>query len=208
MDLLGKELVDAVVGRRVRLDIVRLRRDQYPRFAEPVGVAIPAYLPVAETFFGKETHPVPMSPEAFKEINRHTRDRLARRIAKGRFDGTDPRLMLVWIESLEAGVYITNAAAYCAYNLAEHGRRLKEDPETVLERDRQTANAIFQMLRDLPAQARAVLCLRWGFVEDRRWPVEEVGAVLGLTKEKVRVLEARWTRETRGRARRAGFNLR
>ncbi len=48
---------------------------------------------------------------------------------------------------------------------------------------------VIQALEDLPPRLRLLLSLRFGFVDDRPHTLEEVGEVIGVTRERVRQLE-------------------
>jgi RNA polymerase primary sigma factor len=46
------------------------------------------------------------------------------------------------------------------------------------------------VLEQLPSREALVLRLRYGFVDDRRWTLDEIGQRLGITRERVRQIEA------------------
>ena len=62
------------------------------------------------------------------------------------------------------------------------------NPENVID-EISNKQLLYNMLEILPERERQILLLRYGFIDNRVYTLEEVGNIFGITKERVRQLE-------------------
>lgn len=62
-------------------------------------------------------------------------------------------------------------------------------PQDDWVRRRSIFDVVVSTLMELDPRARAVLALRFGLVDDRKWTLEGIGDLLGLTRERIRQIE-------------------
>jgi RNA polymerase primary sigma factor len=76
--------------------------------------------------------------------------------------------------------------------VSDRGPTLEEVVETTERR-----RVVEIVLEQLPNRESVVLRLRYGFLDDRRWTLDEIGQQLGITRERVRQIEADGLRRLR-----------
>ena len=89
------------------------------------------------------------------------------------------------VVSLDAPAREEEDAGVVGDRVADQGTPLEEEVETQERR-----RLIEIVLEQLPNRESVVLRLRYGFVDDRRWTLDEIGQRLGITRERVRQIEA------------------
>jgi RNA polymerase primary sigma factor len=89
------------------------------------------------------------------------------------------------VVSLDAPTREEDDGAVVGDRVADQGPPLEEVAEA--EERRRLVEIV---LEQLPSREALVLRLRYGFVDDRRWTLDEIGQRLGITRERVRQIEA------------------
>ncbi|HEY3080200.1 MAG TPA: sigma-70 family RNA polymerase sigma factor [Chloroflexota bacterium] len=87
--------------------------------------------------------------------------------------------------SLDAPIREEDDGGAVGDRVADQGPALEEVVETQERR-----RVLEIVLEQLPNRESVVLRLRYGFLDDRRWTLDEIGQQLGITRERVRQIEA------------------
>ena len=77
------------------------------------------------------------------------------------------------------------------------------EPSTVVD-DQLMREQIYTMLKTLSARAELILRMRYGLEDGKLYTLEEIGEKLGITRERVRQVEAKALRQLRMRSK-TGF---
>lgn len=176
-------------ARRDTTDEAQRARAILDAWVEPAsaGEAL-AYRPLAEAVTGIPL-PLPVAPD---EVERHVASaRRNREYSAAHTDAMlpgDPPLLPGLLERAE--VLDTRERAAFADRVAEWERRRGLEPDAVAAQDLRLARVALEVVRALPAEQAAVLCLRHGLGGERPLRADEVARRLGLDPATVRRHEA------------------
>ena len=70
----------------------------------------------------------------------------------------------------------------------------------------QISKIIRDVLTTLSEREKQILELRYGFVDGRRWTLQEIGSVFGLTRERIRQIECKGLKKVKVRLEKRGLN--
>lgn len=79
----------------------------------------------------------------------------------------------------------------------KRGMRSRESAQEIPDEQERLKGRIRTVLKTLPYREREIIKLRYGFVDDASYTLEEIGTIFKVTAERIRAIEAKAMRKLR-----------